>query len=237
MSVGSKIHAFEGVEGFSPPMMILSPSSFAFSTKLMLVARSSLLTIGPRSVSGSNGLPSLRSLAMRTNAGTNLSLIFSSTYILSEQMQVWPQFQNLAHIAHFNAQGMSASRQTINGAFPPSSKISFGRWFEARSIIVRPASVLPVIVTNPVILFVTSLSPTSDPLPVTTFTTPFGKPASSISLTISIVLRGVLLDGFVTTVFPVISAGASFLATVAEGKFQGVIDATTPIGSLRIMTV
>src|SRR5467141_2172929 len=237
MTVGSKNHPFEGAEGFPPPMMILSPSSFAFSTKLMLVSLSCLLTIGPRSVSGSNGFPSRRSLAMRTNAGTNLSLIFSSTYILSEQMQVWPQFQNRAHIAHFNAQGMSASCQTMNGAFPPSSKISFGRWFEACSIIVRPASVLPVIVTNPVILFVTSSSPTSDPLPVTTFTTPFGKPASSISLTIAIVLRGVLLDGFVTTVFPVISAGASFLATVADGKFHGVIDATTPIGSLRIITV
>src|SRR5947209_5357999 len=104
-------------------------------------------------------------------------------------------------------------------------------------MIVLPASVLPVMVTNPVILFLTSSSPTSDPLPVTTLTTPFGKPASSISLTISIVLGGVLLDGFVTTVFAVISAGASFLATVAQGKFQGVIDTTTPIGSLRIMTV
>src|SRR5207247_3542118 len=164
---------------------------------------------------------------MRTNAGTNLSLIFSSTYIRSEQMHVWPQFQNRAQIAHFTAQAMSASCQTINGALPPSSRTSFGRWFEACSMIVRPASVLPVIVTRPVILFVTSSSPTSDPLPVRRFTTPFGKPASSISRTISIVLRGVLLEGFVTTVFPAIKAGASFLATVAEGKFQGVIDATT----------
>src|SRR5260370_1120549 len=237
MTVGSKNHPFEGVEGFSPPMMILSPSSFAFSTKLMLVSLSCLLTIGPRSVSCSSGFPSLSSLAMRTNAGTNLSLIFSSTYILSEQMQVWPQFQNRAHMAHFNAQGMSASCQTMNGAFPPNSKISFGRWFEVCSIIVRPASVLPVIVIKPVILFVTSSSPPSDPLPVTTFTTPLGKPASSISSTIAIVLRGVLLDGFVTTVFPVISAGASFLATVADGKFHGVIDATTPIGNFRIITV
>src|SRR5260370_3897967 len=223
MTVGSKNHPFEGAEGFSPPMMILSPSFFAFSTKLMLVARSSLLTIGPRSVSGSNGFPSRRSLAIRTNAGTNLSLIFSSTYILSEQMQVWPQFQNRDHIAHFTAQGMSASCQTMNGAFPPSSKISFGRWFEACSIIVRPASVLPVIVTNPVILFVTSSSPTSDPLPVTTFTTPFGNPASSISSTIAILLRAALLDGFVTTVFPAISAGQSFLAPVPARKLNALI--------------
>src|SRR5512136_1256529 len=90
-------------------------------------------------------------------------------------------------------------------------------------------------VNNAVILFVTSSSPTSDPLPVTTFKTPLGNPASSVSLTSSMVLRGVLLDGLVTIVFPVTKAGASFLATVDEGKFQGVMDATTPIGSLRIM--
>src|SRR5205809_5158648 len=103
MTVGWRNHPCFGAEGFSPPMTILSPSSFAFSMKLMLVSLSSLLTIGPRSVPGSNGFPSLRSFAIRTNAGTNLSLIFTSTYILSEQIQVWPQFQKRAHMAHFNA--------------------------------------------------------------------------------------------------------------------------------------
>src|SRR5260370_14623725 len=107
MTVGSKNHPFEGAEGFSPPMMILSPSSFAFSTKLMLVARSSLLTIGPRSMLGSNGFPTRRSLAMRTTAGTNLTLLFSSPYILSDHIQDSPHSQNLDPIAHFNAQGMS----------------------------------------------------------------------------------------------------------------------------------
>src|SRR5438132_10816237 len=112
MTVGSRNHPLVGAEGFSPPMTILSPSSFAFSMKLMLVSLSSLLTIGPRSVSGSSGLPILRSFAIRTNAGTNLSLIFSSTYILSEQIQVWPQFQKRAHIAHFSAQeGPRRARQ------------------------------------------------------------------------------------------------------------------------------
>src|SRR6266511_6307000 len=115
----------------------------------MLVCLSSLLTMGPRSVPGSRGSPSLRFFAKRTNSGTNLPLIFSSTYILSEQMHVWPQFQNLAHIAHFSAHRMSASCQMMNGAFPPSSRMSLGRWFEACSIIVRAASVLPVIVTKP----------------------------------------------------------------------------------------
>src|SRR5438132_12791904 len=103
-------------------------------------------------------------------------------------------------------------------------------------MIVRPASVLPVIVTNPVILFVTSSSPTSDPLPVITFTTPFGKPASSIRLTISIVLRAVLLEGFVTPVFPVISADASLLTTVADGRYQGASAAQPPMGTVTFLT-
>src|SRR2546427_2610803 len=89
--------------------------------------------------------------------------------------------------------------------------------------------------TSNLILLDTTWSPTSGPRPFTMFRTPCGNPASSASLTSSTVLSGVLLDGLVTTVFPVISAGASFLATVADGKFQGVIDATTPKGSLRII--
>src|SRR5207245_4821651 len=113
MTVGSRNQPFVGAEGFCPPRTILSPSSFAFSMKLTLVSLSSLLTIGPRSVSESNGFPILRSFATRTNAETNLSLIFSSTYILSDQMQVWPQFQNRAHMRHFTAQAIPAQSQTM----------------------------------------------------------------------------------------------------------------------------
>src|SRR5947207_16010436 len=98
-------------------------------------------------------------------------------------------------------------------------------------MIVRPASVLPVIVTRPVILFITTSSPTSDPLPVTTFTTPSGKPASPTSRTNSSVLRGVLLEGFVTTETPVVKAGTSILAAAAELQFRGAIDTTTPLAN------
>ena len=43
-------------------------------------------------------------------------------------------------------------------------------------------------------------------------------------------LSGAAEAGFITTVLPQISAGASFHAGMALGKFQGVMSPTTPIG-------
>ena len=43
-------------------------------------------------------------------------------------------------------------------------------------------------------------------------------------------LSGAAEAGFSTTVLPQMSAGASFQAGMALGKFQGVIRPTTPIG-------
>ena len=45
---------------------------------------------------------------------------------------------------------------------------------------------------------------------------------------------GVCSAGFITTVFPVASAGASFQASISMGKFQGMIWPTTPTGSCRV---
>ena len=49
-------------------------------------------------------------------------------------------------------------------------------------------------------------------------------------------LAGVALAGFQITLLPKARAGAIFQAAVAMGKFQGVIIATTPIGSRRVST-
>ena len=47
---------------------------------------------------------------------------------------------------------------------------------------------------------------------------------------------GVCSAGFSTIVQPTASAGADFLVTIAEGKFQGVMPAVTPTGS-RVTTI
>ncbi len=77
----------------------------------------------------------------------------------------------------------------------------------------------------------TSGAPTSAPNPVTTLTTPGGKPASSTSFMNSSTDADVNSDGLMTTVLPAASAGASFQAVSSSGEFHGTMAATTPIGS------
>ena len=78
---------------------------------------------------------------------------------------------------------------------------------------------------------VTSASPTSGPSPVTTLTTPFGKPASANSGANSSIDADVNSDGLITAVQPAASAGASFQLVSVSGEFHGVMIATTPFGS------
>jgi hypothetical protein len=78
---------------------------------------------------------------------------------------------------------------------------------------------------------VTSASPTSGPRPVTTLTTPSGKPASPNSLASSSIEADVNSDGLITAVQPAASAGASFQLVSVSGEFQGVMMATTPFAS------
>jgi hypothetical protein len=68
---------------------------------------------------------------------------------------------------------------------------------------------------------------------VTMLIVPAGSPASSASLTSASDVSGVSSAGLQTTVQPAASAGAILRAIIAAGKFQGVIAATTPIGSFK----
>ncbi len=122
---------------------------------------------------------------------------------------------------------------TIAGAFPPSSKETFVTFLDAASIIFIPVGTLPVKLTMPTFSFPAKAFPISEPEPDTKLNTPFGKPISSTNLANSKALFGVSELGLITIVFPVTSAGASFLAIRKNGKFQGKIPAATPIGSLN----
>ena len=79
---------------------------------------------------------------------------------------------------------------------------------------------------------VTSASPTSGPRPVTTLTTPFGKPASVNSCASSSIDAEVNSDGLMTAVQPAASAGASFQLVSVSGEFHGVMIA---IDALRLV--
>src|SRR6266568_3064100 len=74
----------------------------------------------------------------------------------------------------------------------------------------------------------TSARPSSPPDPATKLTTPLGAPAWCSASTMRHALNGAADAGFKTTVLPQISAGASFHAGMADGKFQGVTSPTTP---------
>ncbi len=69
----------------------------------------------------------------------------------------------------------------------------------------------------------------SSSLPLTMLTTPGGKTSRSSSPTFRVV-NGVYGDGFRTRVLPASSAGAIFQNASVNGKFHGVMAATTPSG-------
>ncbi|MCY1383679.1 hypothetical protein D9M69_718300 [compost metagenome] len=68
--------------------------------------------------------------------------------------------------------------------------------------------------------------------PDTTLNTPAGMPASSASTARAKADSGVSSDGLRISVQPAARAGPTLRVTMARGKFQGVMAATTPMASL-----
>jgi len=69
------------------------------------------------------------------------------------------------------------------------------------------------------------------PLPVTTFSTCSGNPASRKNSAVLSALSGVCFAGFSTTLLPAAIAGPSLWATRLNGKLNGVIAPMIPSGS------
>ena len=95
-------------------------------------------------------------------------------------------------------------------------------------MIRRPVAVWPVKATRRTPGWATSASPVGGP-PVTTLSTPGGRPASAASSATRRVVR-VVSAGLATTVLPAARAGPSLLPSRVRGKFQGVTAPTTPMG-------
>src|SRR4029077_21107756 len=73
-------------------------------------------------------------------------------------------------------------------------------------------------------------APASGPNPVTTLTTPFGRPASVSAFNKFRVESGVSSAGLITQVLPQTNAGNSFHEGIAMGKFHGAIMPHTRMG-------
>src|SRR4029450_8618090 len=146
--------------------------------------------------------------------------------------QVWPLLRNLHAIAPLTAASISASSKMIKGAWPPSSMLTFLTVSAHCLSRILPTSVEPVNDSLRTASLAVSSPPTVRASPVTTLNTPAGMPARSASSARASAEYGVKLAGFATTVQPAASAGAHLRVIIAFGKFQGVIAAHTPTGSL-----
>ena len=148
------------------------------------------------------------------------------------QTQVWPLFRYLLWMAPATAASRSASSKTMKGALPPSSSETFFTVEAHWAISCLPISVEPVKETLRTMGLVVSSLPMAPESPVMTLKTPAGSPACSPSSASASAEKGVALAGLSTTVQPAARAGPALRVIMAAGKFQGVMAATTPIGSL-----
>ena len=144
--------------------------------------------------------------------------------------QVCPALRYFDAIAPATAASRSASSKTMNGALPPSSRLTFFTVEAHCDIRSLPTSVEPVNESLRTVGLEVSSAPIGPDGPVTTLITPAGMPARSASSASASAENGVCDAGRMTTVQPAARAGAHLRVIIAAGKFHGVMEATTPIG-------
>ena len=123
----------------------------------------------------------------------------------------------------------------MKGALPPNSSDSFFSVPAHCTINFLPISVDPVKVTLRTAGLVVISPPMAAAEPVTTLKTPGGMPARAPSSASASAENGVWVAGFSTRLQPAASAGPALRVIIAEGKFHGVMAATTPIGWRKTM--
>src|SRR5262249_42128553 len=105
--------------------------------------------------------------------------------------------------APLTASSKMQSSNTIFGDLPPSSSETFLNVFAVSSFPLPQVALPPVKATLAILGWVIRDSPTTAPYPVTTLTTPGGKPDSAItSFMNSSTDADVYSDGLITTVHP-----------------------------------
>ena len=182
------------------------------------------LISGPSVDDSSMPLPRVNSLIRLTSFSVNSSRTELATWKRLAAVQASPPLRILARIAPSTAASTSASSNTMNGALPPSS-------IEVRSSLsadcltrALPTPVDPVKVSLRSRPSLISASVTGPGLLVgSTDSTPFGRPASSISLASSSMVSGVSCAGLTIIVQPAAKAGPILRVPMASGKFHGVI--------------
>ncbi|CAB4761132.1 unannotated protein [freshwater metagenome] len=127
-----------------PPVWIFPPDLTAASTSSAILLRSLIETLAPSCTPASVPLPIFNCDIACENSFVNCSAIFFCTYTRFAAVQAAPPLRILAIINPATAAGISASSNTTNGAFPPSSMEQRITRSAASRMSTRPTSVDPV---------------------------------------------------------------------------------------------
>src|ERR1700738_2232393 len=124
---------------------------------------------------------------------------------------------NTPNSAPSTAASQSASAKNTFGDFPPNSSVTRFNVSAALFTIIFPTAPLPVnaILSTPGCA--TSAAPVLSPIPLITFTTPGGSPASSHQPASISAVSGVCSAGLRIQAQPAAIAGASFHAAINNG--------------------
>src|SRR5262249_13617240 len=138
-----------------------------------------------------------------------------------------------ARTAVDTASSRSASANMMLAPLPPSSKETFLSVVAEAAMMALPVVVSPVneIQSMPACRVRASPAP-PPPKPWTTLKTPAGNPAALTISPSKVAVYGVHSAGLSTQLFPMARQGAIFQVARYRGRFQGVIKAATPTGSL-----
>ncbi len=171
-------------------------------------------------VASSRGSPSTCSSAKRPKRSRKSPATLSSTSRRVPDRQTWPA-SSYWPAALRAAASRSASANTMNGFFPPSSAVKGTMLRAVACPIAWAAPTEPVSATRRTSGWATSAAPTSSPMPWTTFSTPGGIPASLARSPSSEHDSGDHSAGLSTAVQPAASAGAVFQVESMNGAFHG----------------
>ena len=164
-------------------------------------------------------------------AATKRSWMPCVTMRRDDAVQRWPVAKNAPFAAHSTATARSASSSTTSGFLPPISSWNFFMPSAHAAAIALPVATDPVNEIAAMSGCRISVSPTTEPRPITRLKTPGGMPDSTMICASACAVAGTRSAGLKTTQFPYARAGAIFQAGIAIGKFHGVINPTTPSGS------
>ena len=127
-----------------PPTKISAPASLACFINRMTLSIAFWLISGVICTPSFRPLPNFSAETLLPKRLINSSYRVSCTKILLAHTQVCPELRNLLAIKPSIASSISASSNTINGALPPSSMVTFCTFSADCAISFLPTAVEPV---------------------------------------------------------------------------------------------